>query len=129
MKPKKILIIDDSQDDVLIAERVISRLKRGVRTEVARSGEEGLALLAGEETLPALILLDIKMPGMDGVEVLRRIRGNLRLGDIPVIIVTHSALDSDVDACCEAGANAVLHKAFDIDRFGKEIEAVLERWL
>jgi CheY-like chemotaxis protein len=125
----KVLIIDDNQDDVLIASRVLSKLKRGIRTEVASDGEEGLAFLGGEKTLPALILLDLKMPGMDGIEVLQRIRGDQRLSTVPVIMVTHSALESDVASCLEAGANAVLHKAFDIDRFGKEIEAVLDRWL
>ena len=129
VKRETVLIIDDSQDDVLIARRVFSRLKRGIRTEVASDGEEGLAFLGRERTLPSLILLDLKMPGMGGIEVLRRIRGDQRLKSVPVIIVTHSALESDVAACLEAGANAVLHKAFDIDRFGKEIEAVLDRWL
>lgn len=126
---EKVLIIDDNQDDVLIAKRVLSRLKRSIRTEVAPGGTEGLSLLSGEETLPALILLDLKMPGMDGVEVLRRIRGDGRLKDIPVVVLTHSALESDVAACYKAGANGVLHKAFDIDRFSREIGAVLERWL
>jgi CheY-like chemotaxis protein len=127
--PEKVLIIDDNQDDVLIARRVLSRLKEGVLTEVASDGEEGLVFLGAEKTLPALVLLDLKMPGMGGIEVLRRIRGDQRLKSVPVIIVTHSALESDVAACLEAGANAVLHKAFDIDRFSKEIEAVLGRWL
>ncbi len=127
--PETVLIIDDNQDDVLIAKRVLSRLERGIRTEIASSGEEGLAFLGREKTLPALVLLDLKMPGMDGVEVLRRIRSDQRLKIVPVVVVTHSALESDVTACLEAGANVVLHKAFDIELFRKEIEAVLDRWL
>lgn len=127
--PEKVLIIDDNQDDVLIAMRVLSRLRRGIRTEVAAGGEEGLALLGREKALPSLILLDLKMPGMDGIEVLKRIRGDERLRSVPVIVVTHSALESDVAACREAGATAVLHKAFDIERFSKEIGAILDRWL
>lgn len=126
---QSVLIIDDNQDDVLIAKRVLSRLKRGVRTEVASDGEAGLALLAAEETLPSLILLDLKMPRMGGIEVLRKIRGDHRFKGIPVIVVTHSALESDVSACVEAGANEVLHKAFDFELFSKEIETVLDRWL
>ncbi len=127
--PETILIIDDNQDDVMIARRVLSRLKRRIRTEVASCGDEGLAFLCREKSLPALILLDLKMPGMDGIEVLRRIRGDRRLKSVPVVVVTHSALESDVAACREAGANGVLHKAFDIERFSKEIETVLDRWL
>lgn len=127
--PGKVLIIDDNQDDVLIATRVLSRLRHDVKTEVASDGEEGLNMLYNAKTLPALILLDLKMPGMGGVEVLRRIRSDLRLESVPVIVVTHSALESDVAACREAGANGVIHKAFDIERFSREIETVLERWL
>ena len=126
---EKVLIIDDNQDDVLIAVRVLSRLRSGIVTEVASGGEEGLALLGGENTLPSLILLDLKMPGMSGIEVLRKIRGDQRLEGVPVVVVSHSALESDVSACREAGATAVLHKAFDIELFGMDIGAVLERWL
>lgn len=127
--PETVLIIDDNQDDVLIARRVISRLKRNIRTEVAWDGVEGLAFLARKKDLPALVLLDLKMPGMDGIGVLRLMRGDQRLKSVPVIVVTHSALESDVAACYEAGANGVLHKSFDMDLFGKEVEAVLDRWL
>jgi two-component system response regulator len=127
--PETVLIIDDNQDDVLIARRVLSRLEREIRTEIASSGEEGLAFLGREKTLPALVLLDLKMPGMDGIEVLRRIRSDQRLKIVPVVVVTHSALESDVAACLQAGANVVLHKAFDIELFRKEIGAVLDRWL
>ncbi len=129
LMPETVLIIDDNQDDVMIAGRVLSRLERGIRTEIASSGEEGLAFLRREKTLPALVLLDLKMPGMDGIEVLRRMRSDHKLKSVPVVVVTHSALESDVAACLEAGANAVLHKAFDIELFRKEIEAVLGRWL
>lgn len=127
--PANVLIIDDNQDDILITTKVLSRLKRDLKAAVASSGEEGFAFLQKKKTLPALVLLDLKMPGMGGIEVLRRIRADQRLESIPVVVVTHSALESDVTACCEAGATAVLHKAFDIERFSKEIEAVLDRWL
>lgn len=127
--PETVLIIDDNQDDVLITRRVLSRLKRGIRTEVASSGSEGLSFLKKERDLPALVLLDLKMPGMDGIEVLRRIRGDQRLKSMRVIVVTHSTLESDVAACYEAGADGVLQKAFDIERFSREIEGALDRWL
>lgn len=126
---EKVLIIDDNQDDVLIATRVLSRLRSDIITEVASGGEEGLALLGSENALPSLILLDLKMPGMSGIEVLQAIRKDHRFESVPVIVVTHSALESDVSACREAGATAVLHKAFDIEFFSRQIKAVLERWL
>ncbi len=124
-----ILIIDDSQDDVLITKRVLSRIRQDIRTEVAFSGEKGLALLRDGGALPSLILLDLKMPGMGGLEVLRVIRSDKRLKDIPVVVVTHSALESDVAASYNAGANGVLHKEFNIDQYCKDIESLLVRWL
>ncbi len=124
-----ILVIDDNQDDILITRRVLAKNERELSLEVALSGEAGLSFLQETGTLPALILLDLKMPGMDGFEVLRRIRSDERLHDIPVIVVTHSALESDVAQSYRNGANAVLHKAFDIDQFRREMNSILERWL
>jgi two-component system response regulator len=112
-----VLLIDDNQNDVLITKRVLSKVAPAIRTEVASCGETALAALHGGGERPALILLDLKMPGMDGVEVLRRLRADAELHNIPVIMVTHSALESDITA------------AFDIERFGREIKQILERWL
>jgi len=124
-----ILIIDDSQDDVLLTKRALARFCPEISAEVACNGEEGLALLHKEETLPSIVLLDLKMPGMGGIDVLREIRSDERLKDIPVIVVTHSALESDIDASLEAGANTVMHKAFDIEQFSRDMEHFLGFWL
>jgi CheY-like chemotaxis protein len=126
---RTVLIIDDNEDDVLIAERVLSGIGGNIRTEAASSGEAGLALLRGGKALPALILLDLKMPGMGGIEVLQRIRGDKDMRHIPVVVVTHSDLMADVAASYKAGANAVLRKAVDVDQFRKEVKRVLERWV
>jgi two-component system response regulator len=124
-----LLIIDDEEDDVLITERVLSEMGREIRIKVANSGPAALALLQDREELPALILLDRKMPGMDGLGVLRRIRADKSLSHIPVVIVSHSTLESDVTEAYAAGADSVLHKALDLDQFSRDIESVLERWL
>jgi two-component system response regulator len=126
---QSVLIIDDNENDVLITKRALSQFGREIRTETASNGEEGLALLQGGNAPPDLILLDLKMPGMDGIEVLRRIRCDDHLKHIPVAVVTHSSLESDVTASCVAGANAVIHKAFDLERFRKEIADTLESLL
>jgi len=124
-----ILIIDDNADDALLTKMVLLKTSRDIRAEVALSGEAGLELMRGGKILPALILLDLKMPGMDGIEVLRKIRDDKHLSNIPVVIVTHSDLLSDERACVEAGTNHFLHKATNIDQFKKEIDFVLENWL
>ena len=76
-----------------------------------------------------MILLDLKMPGMNGFDTLRIIRADERLKHIPVIIVTSSSLEADEKEGYEAGADGFLHKAFDIDQFAGDIEDILKRWL
>ncbi|MGC1454459.1 MAG: response regulator [Nitrospirota bacterium] len=125
----KILIIDDSEDDILLTQMVLAKLGLKIRTEPALSGELGLAILKGGGPLPSLVLLDLKMPGLDGLDVLREIRSDDRLRGIPVIVVTHSDLESDREACYDAGANGFLHKSVDMDRFAVEIRKALEEWM
>jgi len=125
----KILIIDDSEDDILLTQMVLAKMRLEIRTESALSGEKGLALLKGGGPLPSLVLLDLKMPGRDGLDVLREIRSDDRLRGIPVIVVTHSELESDREACYDADANGFLHKSVDLDRFSAEIRKALEKWM
>ena len=120
-----ILIIDDNLDDVEITKKTLSRINRELKVETAPRGETALELLRREEALPALILLDLKMPGMSGFDTLRKIRADERMKQIPVIIVTSSSLEADEKAGFEAGADAFLHKAFDIDRFSSELKSLL----
>ncbi len=126
---RTVLIIDDSEDDILLTRRVLAKIGRRIRTEAALNGERGLTLLREETALPSLVLLDLKMPGMDGLDVLRAIRSDERLRRIPVIVVTHSDLESDREASSKAGANSFLHKSVDLDRFAGELRKELERWL
>jgi CheY-like chemotaxis protein len=91
------------------------------------SGDESLAFLRDASALPSLILLDLKMVGMDGIEVLRRIRSDSSLANIPVVIVTHSALESDRKDAYRAGATEFLQKSLAIDRFSEDLRSVLER--
>jgi two-component system alkaline phosphatase synthesis response regulator PhoP len=86
-------------------------------------------MLRDGRPIPALILLDMKMTGMDGLEVLRGIRGDRDLRHIPVLMVTHSELESDRAASLAAGANGFFQKAIDMDEFRKDMERILERWL
>ena len=74
-----ILIIDDSEDETLLLKLALAKTGRNFITEAASSGEAGLSLIRGNKTPPKLILLDLKMPRMDGIEVLRIIRGDKSL--------------------------------------------------
>jgi two-component system response regulator len=125
----KILIIDDSEDDILLTQMVLAKIGGNIKVETALSGEAGLAILRKAESLPSLVLLDLKMPGMDGLNVLCAIRADERLRTIPVVIVTHSDLESDKDACYKNGANSFLSKSVDLDQFMKDVRKELERWV
>lgn len=128
MKPT-ILIIDDSEDDVLLTKMVLAKIDRKIKTDTALSGEAGLVFLQSAAALPSMILLDLKMPKIDGIEVLQKIRGDERLHRIPVVIVTHSELESDREIAYQAGANCFLHKAVDLDQFKRSMEQVMIDWM
>jgi DNA-binding response OmpR family regulator len=124
-----VLIIDDDQNEVMLTKMVISEINPEIGMDVAFSGEAGLTLLRSGRPLPELILLDLKMRRLSGIDVLHHIRLDDRLKHLPVIIVTNSALESDKQKSIEAGADDYLHKAFDIERFSGDIKSLLERYL
>jgi CheY-like chemotaxis protein len=124
-----ILIIDDSEDDLLLTKMALMTIDKKISVETALSGEAGLVFLHEGNTLPTLIILDLKMPGMSGIEVLIKIRSEASLRTIPVVIVTHSDLESDKQAAFKAGADSFLQKATDPDNFKRDLEPALNRWL
>jgi len=124
-----ILIVDDNLDDIEITKIVIEDIGREERMEATTDGERALKYLRAEEDLPALILLDLKMPGMSGFDVLREIRTDERLKPVPVIVLTSSSLESDRQRAYAVGANGFLCKEIDIDRFGASLKAELQRFL
>ncbi len=126
---KRILIIDDSDDDVMLAKMVISRIRPDIASEAALNGDEGLALLRRGKVLPSLILLDLKMSRLSGIEILKNLRADGHLRHIPVVVLTNSKLESDRVASLQAGADGFLQKASNLDSFKIDMERVLERWL
>lgn len=126
---QKLLIIDDDEHDVLITKSILSKIRPGIKIEVASSGEEGLARLREGTVLPALILLDVKMPGMSGINVLSKIRDEKQLNPIPVVIVTNSISENDLVASYKSGANSILLKTIDTDQFRRSIINLFERFI
>jgi two-component system, response regulator len=124
-----VLIIDDSDDEILMTKFILAKINQKIRTHAALSGEAGLALLHGLTTPPSLILLDLKMPKLDGIEVLRILRNDEHLRRIPVVIFTHSKLESDEQLAVKAGAYRFLHKSTDLDLYKKDLEGILAYWL
>ena len=118
---KKILIIDDSVVTVsMLTERVQFG---GYEVISANSGEQGLEMVRRE--LPNLVILDIRMPGMDGFEVCRLIKGDLATKDIPVVFVTTATQKKDLDKGKEVGCSGYITKPYDGKLLLEEIKKLI----
>ncbi|HLA79396.1 MAG TPA: response regulator [Vicinamibacteria bacterium] len=115
-----ILLVEDNPMDVDLTVRAFKRRHVTNPIEVARDGEEALACIqrweAGEPP-PAVVLLDLKLPKVDGMDVLRHIKSHPVFRTIPVVVLTTSAEDSDVEAAYRLGANSYIVKPVDFDAF------------
>jgi CheY-like chemotaxis protein len=118
-----ILVVDDDRDTTGLVEEVLGRA--GFTVRIANNGFEALAVARQEQ--PGLILLDLKMPGLDGYEVLKRLKRYRATQDIPVVVVTGSVTDEEVkrQKVLALGAAQFLTKPFAIDDFVEEIRRVL----
>lgn len=113
MNDKKILLIDDDAEDRSIAAEAIREVDDGVSIQMAESGHEALKLMNAffdEASLPNLIVLDVNMPKMTGIEVLRVIKSDERFNTIPVIIYSTSINPYEKDRCVNLGAHSYITK-------------------
>lgn len=118
---KRILLIEDNEQNRYLVTFLLQA--RGWEVAHAADGPAGLAL-AGE-IAPALILLDIQLPGMDGYAVARALRANPGLDAIPVVAVTSYAMPGDRERCIESGCNGYMEKPIDPQTFAAEVERFL----
>ena len=130
----RILQVEDNDADVRLTREALRESGDGVRLSVVGDGEQALAYLRNEPGFedsprPHLVLLDLNLPRKDGLEVLREMRADPSLAQIPVIVVSSSTQTRDVDACYAAGANAFVGKPLELDEFIAGIEAIREFWL
>jgi two-component system response regulator len=112
-------------DELQILRRVLSKAGCAIKVDAFTRAEAALEALHKEDVLPSLIIFDLKLPGMSGIDALRFIRSDMRLKNIPVVICTSSTLESDKRAAMDAGADEFLHKAFDIGQFTKDVNIIL----
>ena len=119
-RDKPILLVEDNPMDVDLTLRAFKRRHVSNPVHVARDGEEALAWIprweAGEPT-PAVILLDLKLPRVDGLEVLRQLKGHATLRTIPVVVLTTSAEHQDVQTAYQLGANSYIVKPVEFEKF------------
>ena len=124
-----IFIIDDSPTDIELTTIALEATGRDINCRSATEGKTALAMLRNGLGVPTLILLDLKMPGMSGIEVLSEIRADGCLREIPVVVVTSSSLESDRSDAFAAGASDYIQKPLALDQFGKMLASILDRWL
>lgn len=131
-----ILIVEDSPEDYETTVRAFRRA--GLRNPMhhCTTGDEALDFLyrrgpfeaPAEAPRPAIILLDLNLPGTDGRAVLHEIKHARQLARIPVVVLTTSTDRRDVDACYAAGANSYVHKPVDLDGFMRAIQRLSDYW-
>ena len=120
MNALPILLVEDNLMDVDLTRRAFSRHNLANPLEVARDGQEAVDFVTGwqdGDPLPAVILLDLKLPKLNGLEVLRVIRAHREFGVVPVVILTSSAEDQDIFEAYSLGANSYIVKPVDFDKF------------
>jgi len=134
---RPILLVEDNPDDEALTLRAFSKNKIPNQVVVARDGVEALDYLfctgqyASRDSLimPAFVLLDLKLPRIDGLEVLRRIRADERTALLPVVVLTTSKEHQDIFEAYRLGANSYIRKPVDFDRFERAIGLVGHYWL
>lgn len=137
VKPASILLVEDNIMDVELILDAFREARLDNKIMVARSGEEALNYVFGKEKfsdrrlfpLPDLILLDLKMPGIDGHEVLQQVKAAEKLKRLPVIILTSSNDEGDRALSYDNGANSYLVKPVSFDRFLHVIKQLSDYWL
>lgn len=136
MKGKVIILVEDNPDDVRLTRRALS--KNNILNEllVFPDGVEVMEYLlqaaeesGGEDRLPSLILLDLKLSKMDGLEVLKRIRAHERLKLLPIVILTSSKEEQDIFKSYDLGANSYIRKPVDFEQFTEAVRQLGLYWL
>jgi two-component system response regulator len=137
MPGKTILLVEDNPSDIDLTRRAFSKSRIANPLVVVEDGEEALEYLwcsgryAGRDPsdLPGLTLLDLKLPGVPGLDVLRRIRADQRTRRIPVVILTSSREEHDIAASFDSGANSYVRKPVDFQTFVRSAEQLVTYWL
>jgi two-component system, response regulator len=132
MNPKHLLLIDDSTDDLELAERLIRRAVPGVAVSCAEDGVKALKMLHapnGERLVPDLILLDYRMPRLDGADVLKALRADEGTRNIPVVIVSSSNERGDLQRCYDLGANSYVRKPVNFANYENALRLIVQYWL
>ncbi|MBF0210500.1 MAG: response regulator [Desulfamplus sp.] len=133
MKSKVILLIEDNPSDIELTKRAFEKNRIANELVVVEDGQEALDYLfdpkRSPEELPVLTLLDLKLPRVDGLEVLHKIRSDARTKLLPVVVLTSSKEERDIVASYDNGANSYIQKPVDFKQFAEAIQTLGKYWL
>lgn len=128
-----ILLVEDNPRDAELAMLALERSRVANEVVLARDGAEALDILLGDSQrlprYPRLVLLDLKLPKIDGIEVLERIRSDERTAMLPIVVLTSSDEESDMKACYERHANSYIRKSVDFTEFTAAVQQIGQYWL
>ena len=132
-----ILLVEDNAEDLELAERALKKGPFKSRIQVARDGAEALDFVFCEglhasrniEDTPKVIFLDLKLPKVDGLEVLKRVKGDPRTSTIPIVMLTSSMEQRDVATCYALGVNSYIVKPVSFERFAATVQQLGAYWM
>jgi len=124
-----ILLVEDNPNDAELTQRALKKTSLAARVEIARDGAEALEYLFSRRPKPRVIFLDLKLPKIDGVEVLRRLRNEENTRSIPVVVLTSSQEERDITECYKLGVNSYVVKPVEFDKFYKAVSDLATYWL
>lgn len=133
--PPDILVVEDNPEDLALTLRALRKAGLDSNIEVLRDGAELLDRLGGGGSpsqagrLPRLVLMDLKMPKFDGLEVLERLKSDPRTRSIPIVVLTSSAERSDIRRSYALGANSYVVKPVEFEQFARTVQQIGHYWL
>jgi hypothetical protein len=129
MEKGKILIVDDCNKDIELTKIALKATGRELNVRYVTDGKSALEKLRNGGWLPSLVLLDLNMPGMGGIEVLREMRVDQLLKELPVVVITSSSRESDKADAITAGANGYVRKSLPLALFSRDLDSMINSLL
>ena len=134
MRRKSILLVEDNPDDEALTLRALRKHDLANEVVVVRDGAEALAFFyeatrAGDEPLPELVILDLKLPKVDGLQVLKILRDDAHTRRLPVVVLSSSSEERDIVQSYELGANSYVRKPVDFGEFSEAVRQLAIYWL
>jgi two-component system response regulator len=129
-KAHLVLLVEDNHNDELLALRALRKANASIKVDVVRDGIEAIDYLCDpHRPCPDLVMLDLKLPKVSGLEVLKRVRATEKMCRTPIVMFTSSNEQTDVAGCFDSGANGFVRKSVDYQEYMNKVWKVADYWL